>query len=88
MSEAAAVPDVRCPRCGGRFHCGVHDAEPCACTAMSLSPALLARLRQDHRGCLCLGCLQALQQAEGAEGVEGTEAAAAATAAPTLEAGA
>ena len=55
---------------------------------MSLSPALLARLRQDHRGCLCLGCLQALQQAEGAEGVEGTEAAAAATAAPTLEAGA
>ena len=65
MSEAAAVPDARCERCGGGFHCGAHDAEPCACTAVSLSPALLARLRHDYRGCLCLGCLQALAQADG-----------------------
>jgi len=64
VSEAAAVPNARCERCGGGFHCGVHDAEPCACGSFSLSPALLARLRSDYRGCLCLGCLQALAQAD------------------------
>ena len=56
--------DATCERCGGRFHCGVHDAEPCACGGLNLSRALLARLRRDYRGCLCLACLQALSQAD------------------------
>ena len=59
-------PDAsdRCPRCGGSFHCGMNDAEPCACTAVTLDAATLARLRQRYSGCLCLRCLRAL--AEGA----------------------
>ncbi len=71
MSEAASAPDARnarCARCGGGFHCGVHDAQPCACATLSLSPALLARLQQDYRGCLCLGCLQSLARADAAPG--------------------
>ena len=50
----------RCPRCGGAFHCGADDAEPCACTALKLDVATLADLRQRYAGCLCLNCLQAL----------------------------
>jgi len=56
----------RCPRCGGAFACGAAGPGPCACTAPSLSAALLARLRERHVGCLCLACLQALAQAESA----------------------
>lgn len=55
----APAPD-RCPRCGGGFACGAAGAGPCACTTVVLAPALLARLRQRYRGCLCLDCLQAL----------------------------
>lgn len=65
----------RCPRCGGPFHCGVNDTGPCACTTLSLPPALLARLAQDYAGCLCLGCLHSLAAA-----AEVAAAAAAATA--------
>lgn len=49
-----------CPRCGGGFHCGANDAEPCACGALQLNPALLAELRVRYTGCLCLACLRAL----------------------------
>ena len=52
------VADSRCPRCGGTFHCGVNDVEPCACTALSLDDATLADLRQRFAGCLCLACLR------------------------------
>ena len=48
----------RCPRCGGGFHCGINDAEPCACTALQLDDATLADLRQRFTGCLCLACLR------------------------------
>lgn len=47
----------RCPRCGGGFHCGANDAEPCACAALKLDAATLAELRQQYAGCLCLKCL-------------------------------
>ena len=59
MSPAAPEAD-RCPRCGGGFHCGMRDAAPCPCSAVSLSAALQARLRERYAGCLCLACLRAL----------------------------
>ena len=46
-----------CPRCGGGFHCGVDDAEPCACTTVTLDANRLADLRQRYTSCLCLRCL-------------------------------
>ena len=52
----------RCPRCGGGFHCGMHDAAPCACTGLRLSASLQQELRARYRGCLCLRCLQALAE--------------------------
>ncbi|MEO7851005.1 MAG: cysteine-rich CWC family protein [Rubrivivax sp.] len=55
MSGAA---DSRCPRCGGAFHCGVNDAEPCACTTLPLDDVTLIDLRQRYAGCLCLACLR------------------------------
>jgi len=48
----------RCPRCGGSFHCGANDAEPCACTTLQLAEATLAELRTRYTGCLCLACLR------------------------------
>lgn len=57
-----ALPEDRCPRCGGRFHCGIADAGPCACTGISLDAALQQRLRDRYTGCLCLRCLAALAQ--------------------------
>jgi Cysteine-rich CWC len=56
-----------CPRCGAGFHCGVHDAAPCACTTLSLDADLLARLRERFDGCLCLACLAELQAAHAHE---------------------
>lgn len=50
----------RCPRCGGTFHCGINDTGPCACTTVTLSPGLLADLRQRYTGCLCVRCLNEL----------------------------
>jgi len=46
-----------CPRCAGGFHCGVDDAEPCACSTLVLGPRLLAELRATYTSCLCLRCL-------------------------------
>ena len=51
-----------CPRCGAAFHCGVADAEPCACTTVRLDAATLAELRGRYERCLCLRCLLELQQ--------------------------
>ena len=58
----AAMPglDDRCPRCGGGFHCGVNDEQPCACTTIALDAQTLARLRERYAGCLCLRCLSAV----------------------------
>jgi hypothetical protein len=67
MSDATDIEtlDDRCPRCGGGFHCGVSDAAPCACTTVTLSAELQARLKERWSGCLCVRCLAAL--AGGAE---------------------
>jgi hypothetical protein len=62
MSNLAPLPENRCPRCGGAFHCGIDDAGPCACTGVRPDAALLARLRERYAGCLCLACLGALAQ--------------------------
>jgi hypothetical protein len=57
---AEGATPVRCPRCGGGFHCGVADARPCACTAVGLDAALRVELAQRFRGCLCIACLREL----------------------------
>ena len=46
-----------CPRCGGGFRCGVNEAEPCACTTVTLDEKGLAELRERYASCLCLRCL-------------------------------
>lgn len=56
MTDTAAHGD-RCPRCGGAFHCGVNDADPCACTTIRLDAPTLAALRARFNACLCLRCL-------------------------------
>lgn len=56
--------DAVCPRCGGRFHCGVHDAAPCACATIRLDAATLAALRERWSHCLCRPCLAALAAGE------------------------
>lgn len=58
----ANLPDNACPRCGGGFHCGAHDAGPCACTGLKLSAALQQELRMRFQGCLCLDCLRSLSE--------------------------
>lgn len=55
-----AAGDVRCPRCGGGFHCGAADPGPCACTTLKLEAPLRAQLQGRWQGCLCLACLTAL----------------------------
>lgn len=66
MAEVAGAD--RCPRCGQAFNCGVAGARPCACTTLTLSPALQAHLRATWTGCLCLDCLTQLARADaGAE---------------------
>jgi hypothetical protein len=56
--------EERCPRCARDFHCGVNDAEPCACTTLTLDEALLAHLRERYDRCLCMSCLAELQALE------------------------
>ena len=58
MTEAPAAST--CPRCGGAFHCGVNDTEPCACCTLKLDAATLTALRAQYHGCLCLACLRTL----------------------------
>jgi hypothetical protein len=58
----AANFDDHCPRCGGAFHCGVNDAEPCPCTELQLPEPTLSRLRERFDGCLCLRCLRTLAE--------------------------
>jgi hypothetical protein len=62
MNDAIGAAESRCPRCGGRFHCGASDAPPCACTTLDLGAARLAHLRERYDGCLCLACLAQLQR--------------------------
>jgi len=57
------LPDDRCPRCGGAFHCGMNDDRPCPCTGLTLDAALQQRLRERYNGCLCINCLRALAAA-------------------------
>ena len=61
--DATPDPSDRCPRCGEAFHCGASDPAPCPCMTVTLSPALLARLRSEYEGCLCLRCLAQLAAA-------------------------
>ncbi len=49
-----------CARCGGPFHCGVGDAQPCVCSTLKLDACTLEALRAQYAGCLCLACLQTL----------------------------
>jgi hypothetical protein len=62
-----AKADESCPRCGGTFACGMGQPGPCACTTLTLTPELLARLRSQFSGCLCLACLRELLRTETAK---------------------
>jgi ribosomal protein L34E len=77
MPEVRAAIDAddnsRCARCGVPFHCGVADAEPCACSTLQLDAATLAALRASFTGCLCIACLSRLAAA--AASPEGTKRA-------------
>jgi hypothetical protein len=42
----------------------MNDAEPCACTGITLDAATLAQLCQRYSGCLCLGCLSSMAAGE------------------------
>jgi hypothetical protein len=66
VSEVGVGSTDRCPRCGGAFHCGVNDPQPCACVALALDAALLATLRAQFDACLCVTCLAQLQTLEAA----------------------
>ncbi len=50
-----------CVKCGGKFDCGMVDANapsPCWCTALPPLPAAL--LGREAAGCYCPSCLQGL----------------------------
>jgi Cysteine-rich CWC len=65
VSTALAPGDnARCARCAQGFHCGAGDTAPCACSGLTLSPDLQARLRALYSGCLCLTCLRQLAAAD------------------------
>lgn len=55
------MSEARCPRCGGTFHCGAHDAAPCPCGTLVIDASLARQLRERYTGCLCLDCLAELQ---------------------------
>jgi Cysteine-rich CWC len=63
MTGTAAPTSDRCAACGAAFHCGAGDAAPCPCGGITLSPARLAALRRQYKGCLCLDCLRAYSTA-------------------------
>jgi len=58
--SAPGTAGARCPRCGAAFHCGIDDAEPCACAALVLDAAAQQRLHERYTGCLCVSCLREL----------------------------
>jgi hypothetical protein len=67
LGRPAAQPDT-CPRCGQAFHCGLHDAAPCACTGLQLTAAQLAALRAAYATCLCGACLRAVAAGQPVQG--------------------
>ncbi|HET9821183.1 MAG TPA: cysteine-rich CWC family protein [Burkholderiaceae bacterium] len=71
MADASTI-NARCPRCGAAFHCGMHDAQPCACTAVALDAATLLRLRTRYEGCLCGRCLAAIAREVAPDGARPT----------------
>ena len=50
-----------CPLCGQPNQCGLLSSmEPCWCTGVKISTALLEKIPQplQNRACLCNGCIQ------------------------------
>jgi hypothetical protein len=66
MNEPVADPPDSdcCPRCAGRFTCGVAGPVPCDCFTLKIDPDLLSDLRERYAGCLCLACLRELTNAQ------------------------
>ena len=68
LDAPAGASLSRCPRCGGEFHCGIHDPAPCACTRLRVSSETLRALRAQYNGCLCIACLQELSSPQPTDG--------------------
>lgn len=62
--QVTPVAGDRCPRCGGRFVCGMSAPGPCACTTVKLTASMLTDINRRWQHCLCLACLQALAAGE------------------------
>jgi len=65
MSTAAEIDAARCPLCGGPNRCAMAAAvadEPCWCTRVTLTAAMLERIPPAKRGvaCVCAACAAAL----------------------------
>lgn len=64
---SGALLDVRCPRCGGGFECGV-NAGHCDCFGIRLTDALRAELAAHYPDrCLCMRCLRDVMASASAE---------------------
>ncbi len=71
---SGAMLDVRCPRCGGGFECGM-QAGHCACFGIRLTERLRAELAERYNGCLCMPCLRELIEANSRQPLSGTTSA-------------
>ena len=65
MNAEPTVDATRCPLCGGPNACGMENdraGEPCWCTRVTLTTAMLDRIPPDKRGvaCVCAACASAL----------------------------
>ncbi|MEP7181613.1 MAG: cysteine-rich CWC family protein [Betaproteobacteria bacterium] len=65
MNTEPAVDATRCPLCGRSNACGMEAGradEPCWCTQVTLTAAMLDRIPAERRGlaCVCAACAAAL----------------------------
>jgi hypothetical protein len=65
METAAPIDPSRCPLCGRGNDCAMaagRIGEPCWCTKVTVTTAVLARIPADRRGvaCICAACVARL----------------------------
>jgi len=70
VNTLATDDPTRCPLCGGSNRCAMaagQNDEPCWCTKVTLTAAMLERIPVAQRGvaCICAACAAALARASG-----------------------